>query len=156
MAVITLQHDHVLPTGRAVGIPMVVTAGLLAGVNGSVVRLLVKSGFSYVQLTFLRSVAAFVVLLAVCLLTDIRRLFIVKQAIPRLAIFGLVGFFGVPILYLMAITHLPVGIAVTVEYMAPVFVALWIRLVERQAVRGFLWFGLALCVGGLSIVASTR
>ena len=38
-------------------------------------------------------------------------------------------------LYFVAISRLPVGIGLLFEYMAPLFVALWVRFGERQPVR---------------------
>ena len=72
---------------------------------------------------------------------------------PRLIVFGLSGFFLVPMLYFVAISRLPVGIGLLFEYMAPLFVALWVRFGERQPVKPRLWVGLGLCLGGLACVA---
>lgn len=135
---------------------MVILAAILAGINGTVARLLIHAGLNYSQLTLFRSVGAFIGLSIACILTDIRRLKVTSHEFPSLFIFGLVGFFGVPILYLLAITHLPVGIGVTLEYTAPVFVVLWVRYARRRRVRRRLWLGLVLCLCGLSAVANIR
>jgi drug/metabolite transporter (DMT)-like permease len=68
-------------------------------------------------------------------------------------VYGLLGIFGVPMLYFVAISRLPVGIGLLFEFTAPVFIALWVRFGERRTVRRRLWVGLALCAAGLVSVA---
>jgi drug/metabolite transporter (DMT)-like permease len=85
--------------------------------------------------------------------TPFSRLTVRRQELPRLIAFGLSGFFFVPMLYFVAISRLPVGIGLLFEYMAPLFVALWVRFGEKQPVKPRLWVGLALCLGGLACVA---
>jgi drug/metabolite transporter (DMT)-like permease len=70
-----------------------------------------------------------------------------------LVVYGLAGFFGVPTLYFVAISRLPVGVGLLFEYTAPVLVALWARLVQGHAVRPRLWLGLAASLIGLACVA---
>jgi drug/metabolite transporter (DMT)-like permease len=63
------------------------------------------------------------------------------------------GLFGVAALqwtYFVAIDRLPVGMALLLEYQAPLLVALWARFVQREQVRRRLWLGLALAWGGLA------
>ena len=50
----------------------------------------------------------------------------------------------------MAIDRLPVGMALLLEYQAPILVALWARFVQHERVRPRLWAGLALAWGGLA------
>ena len=66
--------------------------------------------------------------------------------------YGLTGFFFVPMLYFVAISRLPVGIALLFEYMAPLLVALWARFGQRQQVKPRLWYGLAMSLAGLACV----
>ena len=44
----------------------------------------------------------------------------------------------------MAIDRLPVGMALLLEYQAPILVALWARFVQHEGARPRLWAGLAL------------
>jgi drug/metabolite transporter (DMT)-like permease len=54
--------------------------------------------------------------------------------------------------YFVAITHLDVGIALVIQYIAPVLVALWARFFVHEPVRRRLWVALALALVGLSLV----
>jgi drug/metabolite transporter (DMT)-like permease len=70
-----------------------------------------------------------------------------------LVVYGACGFFLVPMLYFVAISRMPVGIALLFEYTAPLLVALWARFGQHQQVRPRLWAGLALSLAGLACVA---
>jgi drug/metabolite transporter (DMT)-like permease len=63
------------------------------------------------------------------------------------------GVVGVAVLqwtYFVAIDRLPVGMALLLEYQAPVIVALWARFAQGERVRPRLWLGLVLAIGGLA------
>ena len=55
-------------------------------------------------------------------------------------------------LYFVAIENLPVGVALLIEFTAPLFVALFARFVYREHVRRRIWVSVALCLTGLSLV----
>ncbi len=134
---------------------MVVASAILFGVNGTVSKLILEAGLSAPQLTLLRAVGAWtgLLMLAAIVRPGIRRLRVRRGELPLLITYGLAGFFFVPMLYFVAITHLPVGIALLFEYMAPLMVALWARFGQKQQVKNRLWYGLALSVAGLACVA---
>ena len=52
--------------------------------------------------------------------------------IPFLAFYGICGFALVQWLYFVSIEYLPIGIALLIEFTAPVLVALWVRLVWHE------------------------
>ncbi|MFI7574172.1 EamA family transporter [Micromonospora sp. NPDC049497] len=137
------------------GVAMVLGSGALFAVNGTVSKLVLRAGLDPQQLTLLRAVGALVGLLALCLLVPpgARRLRVTRRELPLLAGYGLTGFFGVPMLYFVAISRLPVGIGLLFEYTAPLMVALWARFGQRHRVRPRLWAGLALSLVGLGCVA---
>jgi drug/metabolite transporter (DMT)-like permease len=132
---------------------MVIAAATTFALNGTVSKLLIQGGFDPPQLTTFRATGAFLGLLTFILVTQgPRPLKASRQELPRLIIFGLVGFFLVPMLYFVAISRLPVGIGLLFEFTAPAFVALWVRFGEHQPVRRRLWVGLGLCLAGLASV----
>jgi drug/metabolite transporter (DMT)-like permease len=63
---------------------------------------------------------------------------------------GLVGVAGLQWTYFVAIDRLPVGMALLLEYQAPILVAVWARVVQREPVRNRMWLGLALAMLGLA------
>jgi drug/metabolite transporter (DMT)-like permease len=137
---------------------MIIVASAVFAVNGTVSKLLLRSGFDAPQLTAFRAAGAFLGLLLVSATVrpGWRRLRIGRPELPRMLIFGLIGFFFVPMLYFVAISRLPVGIGLLLEYTGPVFVALWVRFGQRRPVKRRLWLGLALCLAGLAFVAQVR
>ena len=140
-------------TRPALGVTMVVAAATIFALNGTVSKLLLQGGYDAPQLTAFRAAGAFLGLLAIILATKGPGVLKATRAeLPRLIIFGLAGLYLVPMLYFIAISHLPVGIGLLFEFTAPAWVALWVRFGERQPVRRRLWVGLALCLAGLVCV----
>jgi drug/metabolite transporter (DMT)-like permease len=137
------------------GVVMVLASGALFAVNGTVSKLVLRAGFDAPQLTLLRAAGAFagLLLISAALRPGVRRLRVRRDEIPLLIVYGLSGFFLVPMLYFVAISRMPVGIALLFEYTAPLLVALWARFGQRQRVRPRLWGGLALSLAGLACVA---
>jgi drug/metabolite transporter (DMT)-like permease/prolyl-tRNA editing enzyme YbaK/EbsC (Cys-tRNA(Pro) deacylase) len=132
---------------------MVLASGALFAINGTVSKLVLKAGVSAAQLATIRATGAFAGLLVVALTLRPRHLRLARRDLSIIAAYGLSGFFFVPLLYFVAIARLSVGIALLFEYTAPLFVALWVRLVQRRPVRRRLWLGLALSLTGLACVA---
>jgi drug/metabolite transporter (DMT)-like permease len=132
---------------------MVVTAGALFAVNGTVSKLVLRAGMDPLQLTTLRATGAFLGLLVLTLALGPRRLRFTRRELPVLLGYGLAGFALVPLLYFIAIKRLPVGIALLFEFTSPLLVALWARFGQHQPVRPRLWIGLGLSLAGLAGVA---
>jgi drug/metabolite transporter (DMT)-like permease len=148
---------------------LTVAGGVLFAVNGTVSKLVLLAGLTPPQLTALRATGAFAGLLVLALAirprgrrqarkvvataSSRRFLAVTRRELALLAGYGVVGFFLVPLLYFVAISRLPVGIALLFEYTAPLLVALWARFGQRQPVRPRLWGGLALSLIGLACVA---
>jgi drug/metabolite transporter (DMT)-like permease len=137
------------------GVAMVLLSGALFAVNGTVSKLVLRAGFDAPQLTLLRAAGAFtgLLLLSVVLRPAVGRLQVRRHDVPLLVGYGLSGFFLVPMLYFVAISRMPVGIALLFEYTAPLLVALWARFGQHRRVRARLWGGLALSLAGLACVA---
>jgi drug/metabolite transporter (DMT)-like permease len=132
---------------------MTVTGGVFFAVNGTVSKLVLRAGLEPAQLTTLRATGAFAGLLVLGLVMRPRGRRLTRRELPLLAGYGVAGFFLVPLLYFVAISRLPVGIALLFEYTAPLLIALWTRFGQRQPVRPRLWVGLALSLTGLAGVA---
>ncbi|TFV48960.1 DMT family transporter [Blastococcus sp. TF02A_35] len=128
------------------------SAGLFA-VNGTVSTLALEAGIPPTRLTALRCTGAALVLLGALAVLSRDRLRVHRRELPLLAVFGVVGVAMTQFLYYVAIGRLPVGIALVFEMTAPVFIALYVWLVRREAVRSRLWLALLLSLSGLVLVA---
>jgi drug/metabolite transporter (DMT)-like permease len=74
------------------------------------------------------------------------------REVPYLAVFGVAGVAAVQWLYFVSIARLPIGIALLIEYIAPILIALWAWAVFKEPVRRRIWAALFLALAGLSLV----
>lgn len=140
-------------TPSAVGTVAVVVSSLFFAFNGVVSKLAMAAGLDPTRTVQLRLVGAAVVMLAVVGCTRPGSLRVPRGQRVRMAVYGVVGIAMTQWLYLVAIQRLPVGLALLLEYTAPLMVALWVRFVLRQSVRPRVWFALGACLVGLTMVA---
>src|SRR5690242_11055259 len=134
------------------GYAMVATAATLFAVNGTVSKVILGSGLSSLELTQIRSTGAAAGFLLFLLVFARRRFRVDRRELAFLALFGFTGVAFVQWLYFVALEHLPVGIALLIQFTAPLFVALFARFVYHEHIRRRIWIALALCTFGLSIV----
>jgi len=131
---------------------MVATAATLFAVNGTVSKVILATGLSSLRVSQVRVTGALVGLGLVLALTQPRRLRVRASELPFLAFFGVCGVALVQWLYFVAIHRLEIGIALLIQYLAPLLVALWARYVLGEPVRRRIWAALALALAGLSLV----
>jgi len=134
------------------GYAMVLSGAALFAVNGVVAKVALASGLSSLRLTEVRITGAAVGLMTVLALTRPRILRVTRRELPFLAVFGIGGLAFVQWLYFLAIHRLEIGIALLIQYLAPLLVALWVRFVVHRPVRPRLWVALALSLTGLALV----
>lgn len=135
-----------------VGYTMVLVAATLFGINGVVAKVALSSGLSSLRLTEARSAGACIALVAIALVREPSSLRARRRELPRLALFGVVGVAFVQLFYFLAIHRLPVGIALLIQYLGPVLVAIWARTVGHEQVRRRIWAALALSLAGLTLM----
>jgi drug/metabolite transporter (DMT)-like permease len=137
---------------QGLGYLMVATAATLFAINGSVSKVVLGSGLSSLELTQIRSTGAAAGLLAFLLAFTRDRLRVDRREIAFLAVFGVTGVAFVQWLYFAALQHLPVGVALLIQFQAPVLVAMFARFVYHEHIRRRIWVALVLCTTGLSVV----
>jgi drug/metabolite transporter (DMT)-like permease len=128
-------------------------AAILFGSNGSVVKVVVDSGVSPAQLTFFRVLVALAISFVVLLLTERTAFRISAKRMLGMAILGIGGVAMLQWFYALAISLIPVGIALLFEYLAVLAVAVIARFVFKEAVRGRIWVAIGLVLVGLAVVA---
>ncbi len=138
------------------GVVAVVVAAVLFAVNGTVAKLAMQSGITPTRLVELRTLGSALVLVPVAVLVTGRRMRLHRSELVGMAVLGVVGMAAVQWLYLVAISRLPVGLALLIEYTAPLLIALWARFVLHEHVRPRAWWGLAASLVGLTLVAQVR
>jgi drug/metabolite transporter (DMT)-like permease len=135
----------------ALGVGLVVLGAACFTVNAGVSRVALRAGVDPAMLTTIRITGTFLVLLA--LAAFFRRTALQPPRGRLLVLVVAHGLVGVALLqwtYFVAIDRLPVGMALLLEYQAPVLVALWARFGQGEQVRPRLWLGLVLALGGLA------
>jgi drug/metabolite transporter (DMT)-like permease len=131
---------------------MVATAATLFAVNGSVSKVVLDSTLSSLELAQIRSTCAALGLLAFLVAFARPHLRVGRKELLFLLVFGVVGVAIVQWLYFVAIHNLPVGIALLIEFTAPLFVALFARFVYKERIRRRIWVAVILCITGLALV----
>lgn len=136
------------------GYALVIIAAVLFGLNGGVSRVAMGSGLDPDAFTTVRITAAalvFAVYAACFRRSALRRPR--GTALLTVIALGLVGVAMMQFAYNVAITRLPLGIALLIEYLAPVFVVLWVRFVRKEHVRPQMWAAVGLAIAGLAVVS---
>jgi drug/metabolite transporter (DMT)-like permease len=136
------------------GYPLVLAASFLFVINAGVSRVIQRVGVDSMLLTSIRCTGTAVVLLIV--IAARRERLALPRSLHDLALvlgFGVTGVALVQYFYFVAIDRLPVGIALLIEFSAPVLVALFARFVYREMVRPRMWLGIACSLFGLGLVA---
>lgn len=137
----------------ALGYAMVLTAATLWALNGAVSKVILQSGgVTSERLTEVRATGAFLLLFAVLLVWRRSTLRVGLGELPFLAVFGIAGLAFVAWFYFVAIERLEIGIALLIQYVAPVLVALYARYVLHEPVRRRIWAALALSIVGLALL----
>ncbi len=135
----------------ALGLGLVAFGALLFVQNAGVSRVALRAGVDPTALTTLRVTGTAVLLV---LVAAVFRRDALRPPGGRLGLLlvvnGLVGVAALQWTYFVAIDRLPVGMALLLEYQAPILVALWARYVQHERVRPRLWVGLALAWAGLA------
>ncbi len=135
------------------GVLLVAASAVLFAFNGVVAKTALQTGLASTHLVLLRTAGAAVILFAAALVMRPQGLRATRRQLAGLAVLGVVGVALVQWLYFVAIARLPVGIALLLEYTAPLLVALWARFVLGERVRRRVWLALALSLIGLTMVA---
>ena len=134
---------------------LLVVLGVVAfSVNAGVSRIALDAGVSPAVLSGVRAVGAAAFLGLAVLLFRRAHWRVPRQDLAVLVIYGLVGLGIMPLFYFEAISRIPIALALLLEYLAPLWVALWARFVRKQTVNRLLWPAVALTVVGLGIIAA--
>jgi len=110
---------------RVLGYTVYSIAALLFAVNGTVSKSILLTGISAARLTELRVTLAFLIMLIIVAITRRSALRIRRDEIALLLAFGILGVAMTQWLFFFAIERLAVGVALIIEFTAPIMVALW-------------------------------
>lgn len=146
---------HVPPARRRrprLGYLMAVSAATLWAANGTVSKIVLVDGLTSMELAQVRSTGAFLLLGLGLLVFARRSLRVTRRELPWLVLFGVGGLAFVQLFYFLAIRRLDIGVALLIEYLAPLLVALFARFVWKEHVRRRVWAALGLALAGLALI----
>ncbi len=137
---------------RVLGVGLIVASSACFGSSGPAAKAVLSAGFAPLQVAQARAALAAVVLMAALAVVRPSALRVRREEWPLLLAYGLLAFCAIQALYVVAVSRLPVGVALLLEYTGPVLVALWVRLVRRTVLPASTWIGAGLAVCGLALV----
>jgi drug/metabolite transporter (DMT)-like permease len=133
---------------------LVAGAATLFSINGIVAKWVMEAGLSPWRLTEIRSTgAALVLLLFMAARGRLSELKIARTDLPVLILFGIFGIAAVQSLYFFSILHLHVSLAILIQFTAPIWIVLYLRIFRRQRIAPLMWLGLASAFIGLLLIA---
>lgn len=135
------------------GYLLALLASLLFGLNGSTTKVIVEAGISPAQLTFFR-VTVIAVLAGLTLLVTNRAAFrLNRRQLLVMIVLGVAGVALIQWFYAVAISLLPVGIALMLEYSGVLLIALVARFIFKERVKPRIWGAIGAVLIGMAIVA---
>ena len=120
--------------------------------NGIISKIVLLDEISAWRLTQIRTGGAFVILFTFYIIFKRHELKPSKAELPWLILFGIVGVALVQALYFVAIERMYIGIALLIEFTAPIWILLFLRFVLKKHVPKGLWYAIALAFTGLLMI----
>lgn len=137
----------------ALGVGFALAAAILFGLNASTTKVIMASGISAELVVFIRALSTAVFALIWALATNPKLLRVPLRKIPILIFMGVVGVGMLQWTYSIAVSLLPIGIALLIEYTAVLIVPVVALVLFKEKVRPQIWLGAVLVIAGLAVVA---
>ncbi|HEX9496534.1 MAG TPA: EamA family transporter [Candidatus Limnocylindria bacterium] len=139
----------------ALGYAFAIAAAAFYAVGGVIAKRAFELGVAPETLAELRILFAFLAFLALTLAFRRRDLLTIERAdLPWLALFGLLGVMAVQLVYYQAIQRIPLGVALVIEYTAPLLILAYWRLRGRHVGLGLWIAGLLTILGCYFVVGA--
>ena len=140
-------------TKSALGLSAAVAAATLWAIAGVIGKMLMTGGLSPAQLVFYRSAVGSALLLIVLFFRNRSLLRIALHDLPFLISLGVLGLALTQYTYYGAIQSMNVGLAILLEYLAPLWILLFERLWLKQPLSLVKILALLLALLGISMVS---
>ncbi len=147
----TARADLVPAARLALGYGLALAGAALYGFGGVIAKDAFAAGIAPSEMAELRALFSFVVLLGALALAAPRHLRVRRADLPLLALFGALGIAAVNATYYEAIARLPLGVALAIQYTAPLALLVVARATGRH-VGGRLWIAAAVAIVGCVLV----
>jgi len=134
------------------GYALTALAATLFALNGPMARELFEEGISPTHLSEMRSAIAFALLAVGLAVRAPHKLRIARADVPRMAWLGVAGLALVHASYFLAIDRLKIGVALAIQFTAPVALLVWLRVAHGRRLAPTLWGAVWLSVLGSFLV----
>ncbi|WP_030920463.1 EamA family transporter, partial [Streptosporangium amethystogenes] len=137
---------------RHTGLVLAFVSSWCFAFSGPMAKYLITAGLTPIEAVWTRMAGAGLLLVAALAVIRPRALRIPRSRLSFFGLYAVMAVAGVQSLYFVAITRLPVGIALLLVCMAPVMVVAWVRLVRKVRLARAAYVGAVVAVVGLGIV----
>ncbi len=134
------------------GILLALASAVSFGLSGSLARALMDAGWSPAAAVAMRVTIAAVVLVVPGVMAVRGRTRLLVSNFGTIAVYGLLAVAGAQLMYFLAVARLDVGVALLIEYTAPVAVVLWMWAVRGQRPGPLTFVGAAIAAVGLVLL----
>jgi drug/metabolite transporter (DMT)-like permease len=114
------------------GYAYILIGATLWGVSGAVAKSLFNIGISPAELVHIRLTLATLTLALILFFFDRKRMVVAWQDLPYFLVLGFVGLAGVQYTYYYTISKIHVGPAVLIQYLSPMWVALYAFIFQKE------------------------
>jgi len=147
-----VTHDRKVVPGTGAGWALALTSAASFGLSGALGLGLMDAGWSAAAAVAVRVLLGGAVLVPVAVVQLRGRWGVLRRYLPLIAVFGAVPVAGCQLAYFTAVQHIPVGVALLIEYTAPLAVVGWLWLRHHQRPTRLTVVGAAIGIVGLLLV----
>jgi drug/metabolite transporter (DMT)-like permease len=145
----TMTHDT---RGRTAGLGFALASASSFGLSGALGRGLMDAGWSAAAAVAVRILVGALVLAPLAILELRGRWDVLRGNFPMIVGYGVIAVAGCQLAYFNAVSRMPVGVALLIEYAAPVAIVGWLWLTRGQRPGTRTVAGAVLAVVGLVLV----
>jgi drug/metabolite transporter (DMT)-like permease len=132
---------------------LLILSAMMFASNGIASKLLLDGHITAWRLAQIRALSACAIL-AIYLWRKAPTTFRIQRSeILPLVSYGIIGIAMVQALYFVSISRMHVSIALLIEFTAPVWIVVYLRVVKRRHVPNQMWLALILALTGLALIA---
>ena len=132
---------------------LLILSALMFASNGIASKLLLDGHITPWRLAQIRAVSACAILALYVWRKAPKSLRLKRSEILPLVSYGVLGIAMVQALYFLAISRMHVSIALLIEFTAPVWIVVYLRVIKRKHVPNQMWLALLLALSGLALIA---
>ncbi|WP_433522212.1 EamA family transporter [Nocardia pseudovaccinii] len=151
----TMTHDNTVQRLRT-GLLCAVVSASSFGLSGSLARGLMNAGWSSASVVAVRVLLAAAVLVPIAVVQLRGNWDLLRHNASLITAYGLLAVAGTQLAYFNAVAHMQVGVALLIEYTAPVAVVGWLWLRQSQRPGAATVLGALLGMTGLVLVIDLR